>query len=75
VWITTSTPSRREVLVNYSIAGTDVVLRVEGGAKARAIRQPVRAFGVDGVDPGDQSGWSVLVRGQRHEVPAGPGYV
>ena len=58
------------VPVNYSIAGTDVVFRVEGGAKAQAIRQPVLAFEVDGIDPGDQSGWSVLIRGQGHEVPA-----
>jgi uncharacterized protein len=58
------------VPVNYSVAGTDVVFRVEGGAKAGAMQQRVLAFEVDGIDPVDESGWSVLVRGQGHDVPA-----
>jgi nitroimidazol reductase NimA-like FMN-containing flavoprotein (pyridoxamine 5'-phosphate oxidase superfamily) len=56
--------------VNYCVAGSDIVFRAEGGAKAHAMRQPVLAFEVDAVDNDQHSGWSVLVRGPGEEVPA-----
>ncbi len=56
------------VPVNYGMAGQDIVLRVEGGAKRAAMRQPVLAFEVDHLDEDGKSGWSVLVRGAGAEV-------
>jgi uncharacterized protein len=56
------------VPVNYGMAGQDIVLRVEGGAKRAAMQQPMLAFEVDHVDEDGKSGWSVLVRGAGAEV-------
>jgi uncharacterized protein len=56
--------------VNYAMSGSDIVFRVEGGTKRHAMRQAMLAFEVDVIDPDDQSGWSVLVRGTGQEVPA-----
>ncbi|EPQ73133.1 hypothetical protein MMMB2_3905 [Mycobacterium marinum MB2] len=56
------------VPVNYAMAGHDIVVRVEGGAKQAAMAQPMLAFEVDHVDEGQQSAWSVLVRGPGAEV-------
>jgi nitroimidazol reductase NimA-like FMN-containing flavoprotein (pyridoxamine 5'-phosphate oxidase superfamily) len=56
------------VPVNYAMAGHDIVLRVEGGAKRAAMQQPMLAFEVDHVDEDQESGWSVLVRGVGAEV-------
>ena len=61
------------VPVNYAMAGTDIVFRVEGGAKKAAVQQPVVAFEVDHIDEETSSGWSVLVRGTGREVT--PGHV
>jgi len=55
--------------VNYCMAGADIVFRVEGGAKAHAMRREVLAFEVDGIDADRHSGWSVLVRGPGEELP------
>ena len=56
------------VPVNYSMAGQDIVVRVEGGAKRAAMQQPMLAFEVDHVDEDRKFGWSVLVRGVGAEV-------
>jgi hypothetical protein len=56
------------VPVNYTMAGHDIVFRVEGGAKRAAMQQPVLAFEVDHIDEDQESGWSVLVRGVGAEV-------
>ena len=56
------------VPVNFTLAGHDIVLRVEGGAKRAAMEQPMLAFEVDHVDEYWEFGWSVLVRGTGAEV-------
>jgi uncharacterized protein len=55
--------------VNYAVAGTDIVFRIEGGAKRDAVRQPNVAFEVDHVDDDMAGGWSVIARGTGREVP------
>ena len=57
--------------VNYAMAGGDVVMRVEGGAKQAAMDQPLIAFEVDHLDEDQKAGWSVIVRGSGREVPIG----
>jgi len=57
------------VPVNYAMAGRDVVVRVEGGAKQAAMQQSVLTFEVDRIDEESRSGWSVVVRGTGREVP------
>jgi nitroimidazol reductase NimA-like FMN-containing flavoprotein (pyridoxamine 5'-phosphate oxidase superfamily) len=56
------------VPVNFAMAGHDIVVRVEGGAKQAAMQQPMLAFEVDHVDEDWEFGWSVLVRGTGVEV-------
>jgi nitroimidazol reductase NimA-like FMN-containing flavoprotein (pyridoxamine 5'-phosphate oxidase superfamily) len=56
------------VPVNYAMAGTEIVIRVEGGTKRAAMGQPMLAFEVDDIDGDEQSGWSVIVRGAGREV-------
>ncbi|HVN52341.1 MAG TPA: pyridoxamine 5'-phosphate oxidase family protein [Acidimicrobiales bacterium] len=56
------------VPVNYAVAGRDIVVRVEGGTKRAAMRQPVITFEVDHIDEAARSGWSVVVRGTGREV-------
>jgi hypothetical protein len=56
------------VPVNYAVAGSDIVFRVEGGAKQAAMSQPTLAFEVDHVDDDERTGWSVLVRAKGREV-------
>jgi len=55
--------------INYAVAGTDIVMRIEGGAKREAVLQPHLAFEVDHVDDDLAGGWSVIVRGGGREVP------
>ncbi|HEX4868603.1 MAG TPA: pyridoxamine 5'-phosphate oxidase family protein [Acidimicrobiales bacterium] len=57
------------VPVNYGLAGSDIVIRVEGGAKQAAMEQASLGFEVDHIDDDEHAGWSVLVRGSGHEVP------
>ena len=57
------------VPVNFAMAGTDIVFRVEGGVKRHAMDQPVLAFEADLLDTEQRSAWSVLVRGTGSEVP------
>jgi nitroimidazol reductase NimA-like FMN-containing flavoprotein (pyridoxamine 5'-phosphate oxidase superfamily) len=56
------------VPVNYAMAGRDIVVRVEGGTKQAAMRQPVITFEVDHIDEEARSGWSVVVRGAGRQV-------
>jgi uncharacterized protein len=58
------------VPVNYAMAGHRIVIRVGGGAKRRAMEQPLLAFEVDHIDDAEQAGWSVIARGAGQEVPA-----
>ena len=58
------------VPVNYAMSGDRIVIRVGGGAKRRAMEQPLLAFEVDHIDDAEQSGWSVIARGAGQEVPA-----
>jgi len=55
--------------VNYALAGRDVIMRVEGGAKRAAMEQPRIAFEVDHLEEEAHAGWSVIVRGPGREVP------
>jgi nitroimidazol reductase NimA-like FMN-containing flavoprotein (pyridoxamine 5'-phosphate oxidase superfamily) len=56
------------VPVNYALAGREIVIRVEGGTKRAAMRQPTLAFEVDDIDGAKQCGWSVIARGNGREV-------
>lgn len=55
--------------VNYVLDGTDVVFRTDSGSKlyAAALGEQV-AFEVDGINPADRTGWSVLIRGAAEYV-------
>jgi nitroimidazol reductase NimA-like FMN-containing flavoprotein (pyridoxamine 5'-phosphate oxidase superfamily) len=56
------------VPVNYSLAGENIVFRIEGRSRRRAVEQPVLAFEVDHLEVTKRSGWSVIVRGPGEEV-------
>jgi uncharacterized protein len=55
--------------VNYDLAGDDVIVRTDPGAKLDAAHHeaPV-SFEIDDFDPFYQTGWSVLVKGRLTEV-------
>ena len=55
--------------VNFAVAGTDILFRIEGGTKREAMLQPRIAFEVDHVDDDLASGWSVIARGAGRVVP------
>ncbi len=55
--------------VNYAVAASGIILRIEGGSKRRAMSQPRVAFEVDHIDPEHKTGWSVIARGVGREVP------
>jgi uncharacterized protein len=55
--------------VNHVVEGGSVVFRTDPGSKLRGLlRSPAVCFEVDGVDPVDATGWSVLVKGRAVEV-------
>ncbi len=55
--------------VNYVLDGERLVLRTAAGTKlCAALSRSVVAFEIDGFDPVDHSGWSVLVRGPASEI-------
>jgi len=55
--------------VNYVLDQDAVVFRTDTGSKlVAAIRGASVAFEIDGVDEGDSTGWSVIVRGHAVEV-------
>lgn len=55
--------------VNFAVDGESVLFRTDPGTKLRAVdRSPSVCFQADGVDTGDRSGWSVLVKGRASEL-------
>lgn len=55
--------------VNHAVDEGTIVFRVDPGRVLAAVtRTPAVSFEVDGVDPADRSGWSVLVKGRATEV-------
>jgi len=56
------------VPVNFALAGTTIIIRIEGGVKRLAMTQPVLGFEVDHIEDDRHSGWSVLARGPGQEV-------
>ncbi len=58
--------------VTYALHGGEVVFRTNPGGKLHAAVWKARvAFEVDGVDPADRTGWSVLIRGTARTVERG----
>ena len=55
--------------VNYKVWNGEIYLQTAPGLKlAAAMLNPSVAFEVDGVDEDRKMGWSVVVRGQAHEL-------
>ena len=55
--------------VNHVVDGHTIVFRTEPGSKLRGLlRSPAVCFEVDGFDPADATGWSVLIKGRATEV-------
>ena len=61
------------VPVNFVLDGEAVVFRTDYGSKFRlaVLREAPVSFEVDGVDPGQRTGWSVLLQGPATELPEG----
>jgi nitroimidazol reductase NimA-like FMN-containing flavoprotein (pyridoxamine 5'-phosphate oxidase superfamily) len=55
--------------VNHVVDGATIVFRTDPGNKLRGIdRSPSVCYEVDGIDAGDRTGWSVLVKGRAVEL-------
>ena len=55
--------------VNYALDGRAIVIRVDPGrVLAGLTRSPAVCFEIDHIDAGDESGWSVLVKGRAVEI-------
>ena len=55
--------------VNYVFDGHDIVFKTARGSKLRgALRSPAVCFEIDGFNPEQQSGWSVMVKGVATEL-------
>jgi uncharacterized protein len=55
--------------VNHAVDRQTVVFRTDPGTKLRGLlRNPAVCFEVDGVDPEDGTGWSVLVKGRAVQI-------
>ena len=54
--------------VNYAFHGGRVAIRTDAGTKLAAAALGRVAFEIDGVDEGNHTGWSVLVRGTGYDV-------
>jgi nitroimidazol reductase NimA-like FMN-containing flavoprotein (pyridoxamine 5'-phosphate oxidase superfamily) len=54
--------------VNYGLQGSVVVFRTGDGTKLHATHGAAVAFEVDGWDPEQQTGWSVVERGRAEEI-------
>lgn len=55
--------------VNHVVDRFTIVFRTDPGSKLRGLlRSPSVCYEVDGVDPGDATGWSVLVKGRAVEL-------
>ena len=59
------------VPVNFVLDGEAVVFRTDYGSKFRlaVLRHAPMSFQVDGLDPGQRTGWSVLLQGPATELP------
>ena len=56
------------VPVNYGMEGSNIVMRVGGGAKVAAMAQQTLAFEIDSIANEEHAGWSVIVRGSGQEL-------
>ena len=57
--------------VNYVVADDRIVFRTAAGTKLdAAVGGPAVAFEIDGLDEAAGAAWSVMVKGQAHEVEA-----
>lgn len=55
--------------VNHAVDEQSIVFRTDPGTKLRGLlRSPAVCYEVDGVDPADASGWSVLVKGRAEQI-------
>lgn len=55
--------------VNHVVDRDTIVFRTDPGTKLRGLlRSPAVCYEVDGIDPDDATGWSVLVKGRAAEV-------
>ncbi|MBV8987645.1 MAG: pyridoxamine 5'-phosphate oxidase family protein [Solirubrobacterales bacterium] len=62
-------PMIRPVNYVYDHASHSVLIRSEFGSKLSALLRAVRAtFEIDGIDPVDRVGWSVIVEGFTEEI-------
>ena len=59
------------VPVNIVLDGEAVVFRTDYGSKFRlaVLREAPMSFQIDGLDPGQRTGWSVLLQGPATELP------
>jgi nitroimidazol reductase NimA-like FMN-containing flavoprotein (pyridoxamine 5'-phosphate oxidase superfamily) len=55
--------------VNHVVDRDTIVFRTDPGSKLRGLlRSPAVGYQVDGIDPAEAAGWSVLVKGRAVEV-------
>ena len=55
--------------VNHVVDRDTIVFRTDPGSKLRGLlRSPAVCYQVDGIDPADATGWSVLVKGRASEL-------
>src|SRR5829696_7237901 len=55
--------------VNFVVDDRTIVFRTDAGTKLASLgRNPSVCFQVDGIDPENRTGWSVLVKGRAEEV-------
>ncbi len=55
--------------VNHVVDRDTIVFRTDPGSKLRGLlRSPAVCYQVDGIDPADATGWSVLVKGRAAEL-------
>jgi nitroimidazol reductase NimA-like FMN-containing flavoprotein (pyridoxamine 5'-phosphate oxidase superfamily) len=55
--------------VNHVVDRGTIVFRTDPGSKLRGLlRSPAVCYQVDGIDPADATGWSVLVKGRAAEL-------
>lgn len=58
--------------LNFGVLDRTIVFRTDEGSKLRGLlRSPSVCFEVDGIDPDDRTGWSVLVKGRAAEMVTG----
>jgi uncharacterized protein len=55
--------------VNHVVDRETIVFRTDPGSKLRGLcRSPAVCYQIDGIDPDDATGWSVLVKGRATEL-------